>query len=214
MQFNLSRVSFDLWPIIWNPTCAYPVWSLWNPLRQTHLNWPFTKKSLISSTRWQQKRFVGEKKKPDLKESNKQINYTLTIVDNSEAKKKKKVNKLCKQWGIHQISLNRFKVKGGNDGKRELTHASDSQKGQEYMHRMWRRIRSASGNRNKAHLKRKSRSLWRQPKNSHVSPNVAEGFWRRCSSLKVNTQRMQSVNQYGQTTGPDGGGRVLPHSGG
>lgn len=129
-------------------------------------------------------------------------------------KQKKKVNKLCKQWGINQISLNRFKVKGGNDAKRQLTHASDPQKGQEYMHGMWRHIRSASGNRNKAHLKRKSRSLWRQPKNSHVSPNVAEGFWRRCSSLKVNIERMQTVNQYGQTTGPDGGGRVLPRSGG
>lgn len=41
-------------------------------------------------------------------------------------------------------------------------------------------------NRNKAHLKRKSRSLWRQPKNSHVSPNAAKGSRRRCSSLKVN----------------------------
>lgn len=40
----------------------------------------------------------------------------------------------------------------------------------------------------KAHLKRKSWPLWRQPKNSHVSPNVAKGFWRRCSSLKKSTQ--------------------------
>lgn len=61
-------------------------------------------------------------------------------------------------------------------------------------------------NRNKAHLKRKSWSLWRQPKNSHVSPNAAKGFWRRCSSLKNQHKLMKMVNQYEQTAGPDGGG--------
>lgn len=34
-----------------------------------------------------------------------------------------------------------------------------------------------------AHLNRKSRSLWRQPKNSHVSPQSAPGFSCLCFSL-------------------------------
>lgn len=127
-------------------------------------------------------------------------------------KQKKKVNKLCKQWGIHQISLNRFKVKGGNGGKRELTHASDSQKGQEYMHRMWRRIRSASGKQSSP-----EEEVSVSMATAKEQPRLSECGWGVLAPLLLpesQHKRMQTVNQYGQTTGPDGGGWVLPRSGG
>lgn len=77
--------------------------------------------------------------------------------------------------------MKQSKGRMGKDG----SNMCRPQKGQEKMKIGC--INFAFENRNKAHLKRKSWFLWRQPKNSHVSPNMAEGFWRRCSSLKVNT---------------------------
>lgn len=65
-------------------------------------------------------------------------------------------NNLCKQWGSHQISLNRAKVKGGNDGKSELTYASDSQKGQVYMQRIWRYLVASA-----LHLGTETKLTWR-----------------------------------------------------
>lgn len=66
------------------------------------------------------------------------------------------LNNLSKQWGILQISLNRGMVKGGNDGKRELTHASNTQKGQEYMHRIWRYLVASA-----LHLGTETKLTWR-----------------------------------------------------
>ena len=96
-----------------------------------------------------------------------------------------------------QISI-RDKQQQGEEGGGYGKQLSDWQKvPKKYVHNMgvcecralnWE-------NRNPAYLNRKSWSLWRQPKNSQVSPNVAPGFSSLSFSLKVK-RRMLAVNQY------------------